>query len=82
MLDNRPVRQNGLEKKEAIAGGIAGVIARSGGTDSILSTQRISRSRDRFLSTQRISRGRDRILFTQEFRAAGKNLEGNPLKSL
>ena len=59
MLENRPAWQNGLEKN------IAGVIARSYGTDPILSTQSIPRGRDRILSTHRSPRGRDPILPTQ-----------------
>ena len=43
---------------------IPGVIARSGRTDPILSTQRIPRGRDRILSTQRIPRGQDPIFYT------------------
>ena len=44
---------------------------RSGGTDPIFSTQRITRGRDRILSTQRIPRDRDPILSTQTFGCAG-----------
>ena len=45
MLDNRPARQNGLEKK-VIADRYRGSLLRSCGTDPILSTQRIPRGRD------------------------------------